>query len=242
MNRFAILLAGSVLVLIHHSGQAQQTTVHKSAPSQVEVGAQFSSLTLAAPGVRREVGVGGRVTYNLTDNLAFEGEVNFFPSGSTRGFDPGGNILQGQFGVKAGKRWDKFGLFAKARPGFASFDGTFATRLSGTVTINGKQVPVYDIDHTIRATHFSMDVGGVVEVYPSRRVIVRFDAGDTMIRYGPHDVLDFSRMPEFFRAPAHIAHNFQLSSGVSFRLLAPKDEGELVNHATNKNHESMPRI
>ena len=240
MNRFFTLIFGFILVLICIPGRAQEIAAQQIKPSKVEVGAQFSSLTLTAPAVRREVGVGGRVTYNLTDNLAVEGEVNYFPSGSTRGFDPGGNILQGQFGVKAGKRWEKFGLFAKARPGFMSFDGTFAPRISGTITVNGRQFPVYDIDRTVRSTHFSMDVGGVVEVYPSRRVIVRFDAGDTMIRYGPHDVLDFSRTPEFFKAPSQTTHNFQLSSGVSFRLLAPKDDRDSDSRRSNKNQESMP--
>lgn len=217
MNRFVAFLLGLTLLLICTPGRAQQTD-----PSKLEIGAQFSSLTLTEPGVKREVGVGGRVTYNLTNNLAIEAEGNYFPSGSTRGFTPGGSILQGQFGVKAGKRWQKFGVFAKARPGFVSFDGTYAPRLTGTTTINGMQFPVYDLDRIIRTTHFSMDLGGVVEVYPLRRVIVRFDAGDTMIRYGPHDELDFARTPEFFRAPARTTHNFQFSAGVGFRLLAPK--------------------
>ncbi|HEV2829474.1 MAG TPA: outer membrane beta-barrel protein [Pyrinomonadaceae bacterium] len=236
MNRFLTLLF-TTLPLVCMPIQAQQP-----APSKLEVGAQFSSLTLTEPGVKREVGVGGRVTYNLTDNLAVEGEVNYFPSGSTRGFVPGGSILQGQFGVKAGKSWDKVGLFAKARPGFVSFDGTFAPRITGTTIVNGQQFPVYDIDRIIRTTHFSMDLGGVVEVYPSPRVIVRFDAGDTMIRYGPHDVLDFSHTTEFFRAATQTSHNFQLSSGVSFRLLAPKDEGNNNGLGPSKNEESMPRF
>jgi len=247
MNHVMALLLGLALIIICTPARAQKTTqqdspARKRRSSTVEVGAQFSSLTLTAPGVRREVGVGGRVTYNLTDNVAVEGEANYFPSGSTRGFDPGGSILQGQFGVKAGKRWEKFGLFAKARPGFVSFDGTFAPRISGTTTINGRQFPIYDVDRIVRATHFSMDLGGVVEVYPSRRVIVRFDAGDTMIRYGPHDVLDFSQTPEFFRAPSRTTHNFQLSSGVSIRLLAPKEEGDNNRRGSNQNQESMPRF
>jgi hypothetical protein len=236
------LLFGLTLFLACVAAQAQQTAPQQTRKSKVEVGAQFSSLTLTAPGVKREVGVGGRVTYNLTDNLAVEGEVNYFPSGSTRGFAPGGNILQGQFGVKGGKRWEKFGLFAKARPGFVSFDGTFAPRVTGTTTINGQQFPVYDFDRIVRTTHLSMDVGGVLEVYPSRRVIVRFDAGDTMIRYGPHDVLDFSHTPEFFRAPSQTTHNFQLSSGVSFRLLAPQDEDDPHRLGPNRSEEPTPRF
>src|SRR6185312_7886256 len=156
-------------------------------------------------------------------------EGNYFPSGSSRGFEPGGSILQVQFGLKAGKRWNKLGVFVKARPGFVSFDGTFAPRIAGTTTINGVQFPVYDLDHIVRTTYFSMDLGGVVEAYPSRRVIVRVDAGDTMIRYGPHDTLDFSHTPGFFRAPAQTTHNFQFTAGVSFRLAASKDEGTHVS-------------
>ena len=38
--------------------------------------------------------------------------------------------------------------------------------------------------------YFSMDVGGVVEFYPSRRIVTRLDIGDTIIRYG------ISRDPE----------------------------------------------
>ncbi|MDQ1639296.1 MAG: hypothetical protein QOF62_2635 [Pyrinomonadaceae bacterium] len=221
MFHFRAFLCVLTLLVTYIGIRAQQIE-----PSKLEIGAQFSSLTLAAPGVKREVGAGGRVTYNLTDNLAVEAEGNYFPSGSTRGFTPGGSILQGQFGLKAGKRWDKFGIFAKARPGFVSFDGTFAPRPAGTTTINGMQFPVYDLDRIIRTTHFSMDLGGVLEVYPSRRVIVRFDAGDTMIRYGAHDTLDFSHTPEFFRTQARTTHNFQFSAGVSFRLAAHKDESD----------------
>jgi hypothetical protein len=239
MFHYRAFLCGLTLLLTCISIGAQQIE-----PSKLEIGAQFSSLTLTAPGVKREVGVGGRVTYNLTDSLALEAEGNYFPSGSTRGFTPGGSILQGQFGLKAGKRWDRFGIFAKARPGFVSFDGTFAPRPAGTTTINGMQFPVYDLDRIIRTTYFSMDLGGVMEVYPSRRVIVRFDAGDTMILYGAHDTLDFSRTPEFFRAPAQTTHNFQFNAGVSFRLLEPKDESanDKSSQAVNSEKHSTPKF
>lgn len=99
-------------------------------------------------------------------------------------------------------------------------------------TINGMQFPVFDLDRVVRSTHFSMDLGGVVEVYPSRRVIVRFDAGDTIVRYGPRDFLDFAHTPAFFRVPARSTHNFQFSSGVSFRLMMPKDKPRLLTLGT----------
>lgn len=238
MNRFVAFLFGlTLLLLMCTQGRAQQAE-----PTKLEIGVQFSSLTLTAPGVKREVGIGGRLTYNLNKNLAVEAEGNYFPSGSTRGFAPGGSILQGQFGLKAGKRWQKFGVFAKARPGFVSFDGSYAPTLTGTTAINGMQVPVYDFDRITRTTHFSMDLGGVVEVYPSRRVIVRFDAGDTMIHYGAHDELDFARTPEFFRAPGQTTHNFQFSAGVGFRLLAPKDEGDMGGTSAAVANDTTPRF
>lgn len=33
-----------------------------------------------------------------------------------------------------------------------------------------------------------MDLGGVIELYPSRHTIIRFDAGDTIIRLGARNV------------------------------------------------------
>lgn len=35
-----------------------------------------------------------------------------------------------------------------------------------------------------RLTHPAMDLGGVLEFYPSRRLITRFDAGVTLMRVG----------------------------------------------------------
>jgi hypothetical protein len=207
-----------VILLTGVEARARQDDVPK-----VEVGAQFSSLSLDPPALKREVGVGGRVTYNLDSHFAIEAEGNFFPSGSTREFEPGGNITQAQFGLKVGKRFEKFGVFAKARPGLVSFDGVFT--LSGRHTEVANGFPFTQLDFKVgRETYFSTDVGGVIEVYTSRRVVARFDVGDTIIRYGPHNVLDFSQSPEFFRAPAQVTHNFQFSAGVSFRLHVDDDD------------------
>src|SRR4051812_39085043 len=97
---------GLTLAMICVPAQAQQ-----SEPSALEIGAQFTSLSLAPPAQKREVGVGARVTYNLTRNFALEAEGNYLPSGSTWGSSPGSTVRQGQFGIKAGKRWNRFGVF-----------------------------------------------------------------------------------------------------------------------------------
>src|SRR5207248_1956566 len=64
----------------------------------------------------------------------------------------------------------------------------------------------------------------VLEFYPSRRTIVRFDAGDTMVRYGKSfQPINFDPA-HLTTAPAILKHNFQLTAGVGFRLREPKSD------------------
>jgi hypothetical protein len=191
-----------------------------------EIGVQYTSLSINLPGfggTENAPGVGGRVTYNFTDYFAVEAEGNVFPSATRRDYTTGGAAQQLQAGVKVGKRWSRWGLFAKARPGFVSFGETLApTQVeSGGVTVFSFQRE--------RKTHFSMDVGGVLEFYPSRRVLVRFDAGDTIVRYGEH--AEFVPFPvptgasAIAPAGAEIKHSFQFSAGVGFRFGGGADSG-----------------
>ena len=215
------MLLASIIFLPGVSARAQEPDV----PSKVEVGVQFSSLTYSAPhfiglpataGLESaEAGFGGRFTFNFNKHLALEAEGNFFPHPNL--YDPSrnGRLLQGQFGIKAGKRFGKFGVFAKARPGFASFSEVLTIVGSQTIDLNGQPFtfPIFDLR---RKTYFSMDVGGVLEFYPSRRVLTRIDVGDTMIRYN-HQAIPFGAV--VVPIPARrISHNLQVSAGIGFRL------------------------
>lgn len=178
-----------------------------------EVAAQFSAIAIDDdPGVIPGCpacdtfvykGVGGRFTYNVNDHLAVETEVNFFLN-ENRGYTSrrvGGKPVQALFGVKAGRRFGRAGVFAKARPGVISFGDTidFAVGVgSGPLT---------------RTTHFNLDVGGVFEVYPSRGVVLRVDAGDTIIRYGEDRPAGALSAFE-----GDTRHNFQIKAGVGFRF------------------------
>src|SRR5262245_12536243 len=62
-------------------------------------------------------GLGGRFVYHAFSMLDLESEINFLPGNSATS----GNRVQGLFGVKTGKRWEKGGVFLKARPGFMHF-------------------------------------------------------------------------------------------------------------------------
>ncbi|HYP00081.1 MAG TPA: hypothetical protein VER76_07810 [Pyrinomonadaceae bacterium] len=75
--------------------------------------------------------------------------------------------------------------------------------------------------------HFAFDVGGVLEYYPSPRTIIRFDAGDTIIRLGNHRVpivinpdsdSSVARQVVVGFAPSETTHNFQGSIGFGVRF------------------------
>ena len=192
-----------------------QTQSGQGRTKRFEVGAQFTSLfvkpqeSIGARGLfpaHTEPGFGGRFTFNLTENIAFEAEGNYF----TRllfGFPQGGHMFQGQFGGKAGKRFDRWGLFGKVRPGFVGF-----TRVLETP---GVQTP--GPNFFVHKRYPSLDLGGVVEFYVSPRWMVRFDVGDTVIRYSEISFSAFG-FPTFIIQPKETRHNLQVSSGIGFRF------------------------
>jgi len=189
------------------------TSIGQAARKRFEVGAQFTSLLvepnspagLSAPRAHSEPGFGGRFTLNLTDNIAVEAEGNYFTR-EQFAFPHSGHMFQGQFGGKVGKRFDQWGLFAKARPGFVGFSRVF--EFPG-VQVGGPNI-------FVRKLYPSLDVGGVVEFHISPRWMARFDVGDTIIHYGQVEFPTF--LPSSIIRPRETVHNLQLSSGIGFRF------------------------
>ncbi|HXD31228.1 MAG TPA: hypothetical protein VN643_08930 [Pyrinomonadaceae bacterium] len=220
MKRADFLLVIAMICALPFAAYAQ--TQSDEVP-RYEVGAQFTSITKPNfDGGRTEIGVGGRFTFNLNRSVALEAVGNFFPhkcSGCGSAGDNNGNITQFMAGLKAGKRFQKWGIFAKGRPGLVSFSrGDSGYQTTG----GGGPFPFQFVRN--RLTNFAMDVGGVLEFYPSKRIVTRFDGGDTIIRYrsrttnfvGFDPVGGFVLFP--FNAPAETRHNFQFSAGVGFRF------------------------
>lgn len=191
---------------------AQTTTTNNDELPRFEIGAQFTSLS-ANPS---RVGVGGRFTININRNFALEAEGNVFPG---KKFD--GRAAQGLFGVKIGKRYEKFGVFAKARPGvFYQSQGSYNAVLRPNVA-PGEPFP-FDFK-TRSQTSFALDAGGVLEFYPTRKIVTRFDFGDTIIVTPPRtiDVATFENgvpVVQSFRLSTRTTHNFQFSAGVGYRF------------------------
>jgi hypothetical protein len=189
---FFLVLAAAALLLMVPTQNAQAQS--RSEAPKVEVGAQYTLLRFRDFDIT-DSGVGGRVTYNLSDNIGIEGELNVFPQKRSNNLTIfplfiDSTRTQGLFGVKTGLRSEKAGIFGKFRPGFVRFgeSGVLGTGQS--------------------FTQFAFDFGGVFELYPSRHVALRFDVGDTIIRFGSN----------FTGGNAFNSNNLQISTGVAFRF------------------------
>jgi len=188
---FFFVLAAAALLLMVPTQNAQAQS--RSETPKVEVGVQYTLLRFRDFDIT-DSGVGGRVTYNLSDNIGIEGELNVFPQKRSNNLTNfplfiDSTRTQGLFGVKTGLRSEKAGIFGKFRPGFVRFGE------SGVVP--GQSF-----------TQFAFDFGGVFELYPSRHVALRFDVGDTIIRFGSN----------FTGGNAFNSNNLQIGTGVAFRF------------------------
>jgi hypothetical protein len=131
-------------------------------------------------------GAGGRVTVELSKWLSLDGEINFYPNDdfrfrSTFPFSGDDGLIyhrrraEGFVGLKIGQRGERIGVFAKARPGF--------NRLTDRgVECGGDVCALILLIAPEYGTEFAFDVGGVVEFYPSSRLLARVDVGDVIIR------------------------------------------------------------
>ena len=167
--------------------------------SRFEIGVHYTTLQVSEKN-DHDGGPGLRFTYNLNQYIGLEAEGNMLPQTREGG---GNNETQGFFGVRAGLHKEKFGVFAKARPGFTTFN---------LLGIN-PGVNAFEQGHT----RFAMDVGGVFEYYPTQHISLRVDAGDTMIQYKPGDFF-YQRLDEPHPVNKELSHNLQVTVGVACRF------------------------
>jgi hypothetical protein len=162
--------------------------LHKNAreapvSGKLEFGPQFTTMVLqregALDGVRTEPGIGGFVSYELFRFFYADSAMNFFlRDTNSSGVHDGGQIFQGLFGLKGGIRRDHIGIFGKVRPGFNSYSRALTAIQQSSAGPPPLFKNVFD-----RSTNFVLDLGGVLELYPTRRTTLRFDMGDTHVYF-----------------------------------------------------------
>lgn len=104
-------------------------------------------------------------------------------------------------GVRGGMRADGYGAFARVRPGLLHFSERFFAPEVVCILIFPPPESCL-----IAATNLVVDLGGTVELYPTRRTLVRLDVGDTLIR--------FARTGQ----DAVWKHNLQFAAGAGLRF------------------------
>ena len=187
MRKRLLISASSMLLLCFSClvSQAQNKIVSddEKVPTY-EVGGQIFSFGSKDLGFGW--GAGSRFTYNLNNHIALESEMNFFLPDEGPPY-----ATQGLFGIKAGTRIKRVGIFAKVRPGFQT-----------NFVVNQRE-----------QARFALDVGGVAELYATRHVVLRADAGDVIIPFG-NNVVGYGP----FAQRLGTSHNFQLNLGVGIRF------------------------
>jgi hypothetical protein len=169
----------------YRPGTWKENEAESKVPGNWEWGPLFSTLITAPAGAENGVatlcGFGAYATYRIWRVLYFDTDVLYFPE-DTHGTSNlyGGPVLQGLFGVKGGIRRNYFGFFGKVRPGFQ----TYAQTLESITT-----QPSGPADYSYaRSTNFVLDLGGIVEFYPTEQSTLRIEAGDSHIFFPPHKV------------------------------------------------------
>ncbi len=145
-------------------------------------------------------GLGLNLGYNFTRGFGFDSTLNFIPG--QQGTQP---MMEGLFGVRMGVRAEKFGVFAKIRPGFIYYNNA---------------LPVQGETSTTSLTRFAADLGGIFEYYPERNSTLRFDVGTTVVRYltnhpDPHDYQLGSLLSSQYIVTQG---NFQVSTSYVYRF------------------------
>jgi hypothetical protein len=210
----------AVLVLI-------ATGLSASAQSRrFELSSQFAFLDVG----ERAPGVGATLTYNVTRRFGLESTLNFFPGDTRNNFGSNikpvlgawrsGNILQGQFGLRATVvHLKRAAFFLKVKPGFTSFSHLAYHAPLPFALPNAPEQILIDGG---RQTCPSLDVGGGAAFLPSRSTFLRFDIGETIVRYNAF-ASAFNLGPDFgiqplIRIREATAHTLQFSMGIGLRF------------------------
>ena len=149
-------------------------------------------------------GFGGNLTYNFSSWLGIDTEMNFFgANGDQSSATPVGRVTEGLFGFRLGPTTRRWGLYSVVRPGFVNF-GNITARIAYQVP--GSSDPVAMLGLT-NATFFAFNYGEAIEYRPIKHAALRFDIGDTIVKY-PGSTIG---------TPLH-QHNFEISEAIIIRF------------------------
>jgi hypothetical protein len=144
--------------------------------------------------------------YDLSRWLSIDGTIFYLPKNDKQiNFQDGGQALEAYLGVRSGFRLKHAGYFVKVRPGMVQFAHTVNTL---------NEFPTYSIQYG-RFTNFALDIGGIVETYPTRHLVLRAEAGNVHIYYREKTVA-VDRIPEQIPSTGRASVLLLFGAGVRF--------------------------
>jgi hypothetical protein len=168
-----------------------------SAAQSAAIGGSYTLLSLAYPD-EMPSGLGAWLSWDLVGSaVGLDVAANIFPDDHP----VIGRQTEFLAGVRSGVRIGQVGLFGRVRPGLVHFSERFLSPDIACIAI----FPTPEACLT-ENTNFALDLGGIVELYPTQSTVVRIDVGDTVIRF------DRSALDPAWK------HNFQFSAGGGVRF------------------------
>ena len=155
-------------------------------------------------------GVGVSAVFNPHPVLSLEIEADhiFTDSRENRKTHPNGGPVNEVFGgVKSGYRFHRVGLFAKARPGYLSFQQLVLRQPLAVPDDPGTSLNL----RKRKVRRPALNVGMVFEFYLTRHWAIRTDMADTIVFYSARKVQDVD-----LQGVGH--YNFQTGFGIQFRF------------------------
>jgi hypothetical protein len=174
--------------------------------------------------------LGARFDWNIGRHLGFEAEVTHSPFVTLNGGNySGGHLTQGLFGAKYGTRWDRMGMFFKARPGFLDY----SSASGGFTGATPQSAPL-----STRIVIPALNLSGSIEFYLSHHWMISADGGLTVGWY-PQRTVPAGSSTSGSPAPTEtIPHNttsaFQYSTTISYRF------GREAYTPTHRQEETNP--
>jgi hypothetical protein len=202
-NTGMLVITAGILSTLVSTSAAQKV----NSPA-IEMGPQISQIYFPVNqigSVQYQPSLGGLVSVKLNARLTLDFGANTtltVPISATT--MAGGRLTEASFGIRSGVHFGRVELDGKIKPGLASFGGAV---LHESSNISNPQLELG------RLTEPLIDLGGVLEVNISRKLAVRYDAGDTLIYYGRR-IID----PAQPSTPVRLVSSLQVGAAFVFRF------------------------
>lgn len=194
---------------------APLAAVAQSGEPRFQLGVQFMGAS-SGEFNRTALGVSGGVGHPVP-LLGLEANLGIYPRDSTSTTAPSTSQVEGLLGITIGPRLGRVRPFAKVRPGFVAFRASREPMACALI-----YPPPLSCTLAPGETVAAVDLGGGIEVFPTRRAFLRFDIGDRMLRY-PGPTFDLGGT---VRNAAFFSQDFRVAVGGGWRFRRSRLNGD----------------